>query len=182
MRYYLLNLYLGRVLIAVLADALCFMVAAAATWFLLRPDFPLHEYVLVTLAGVFATFVTLYYTGGYGLTSLGSGRRTIESVFGAMGIAFVVALAIYFTLRTPPRAMEVLAHTAAIYFPLLLGERSERRPAEKLGQALAPLLGPVLRGPLAKYRAVPADEVAAALVTLAQRPATGVQVHHLPLE
>lgn len=64
---------------------------------------------------------------------------------------------------------------------LLLGERAERRPAEQLGQRLAPLLSPLLQGPLARYRAVPADEVAAALVTLAQEPATGVHVHHLPL-
>ncbi len=123
MRYYLLNLYLGRVLIAVLADAVCFVAAAVLTWFVLEPDFPLFEYALVTTGGVFATFVTLYYTGAYGLTSLGSGRRTIESVFGAMGTAFVVALGVYFSLRTPPRTMEVLAHTAAIYFPLMLGGR-----------------------------------------------------------
>ena len=87
------------------------------------PTFPLAEYALVTAGGVFASFVTLYYAGAYGLTSLGSGRRTIESVFAAMGTAFVLALAVYFTLRTPPRAMEVLAHTAAIYFPLMLGGR-----------------------------------------------------------
>jgi len=123
MRYYLLNLYLGRVLVAVLADALCFVVAATLTWFLIEPDFPVHEYVLLTAAGVFGSFVTLYYTGAYGLTTIGSGRRTIESVFAAMGGAFVLALGIYFTLRTPPQAMEVLAHTAAIYFPLMLGGR-----------------------------------------------------------
>ena len=123
MRYYLLNLYLGRVLIAVLADALCFVAAAALTWFMLEPDFPVAGYALLSVGGVFAAFVTLYYAGAYGLTSLGSGRRTIESVFAAMGTAFVLALAVYFTLRTPPRAMEVLAHTAAIYFPLLLGGR-----------------------------------------------------------
>jgi exopolysaccharide biosynthesis polyprenyl glycosylphosphotransferase len=123
MRYYLLNLYLGRVLVAVLADALCFVVAATLTWFLIEPDFPVHEYVLLTAAGVFGSFVTLYYTGAYGLTTIGSGRRTIESVFAAMGGAFVLALAIYFTLHTPPQAMEALAHTAAIYFPLMLGGR-----------------------------------------------------------
>lgn len=65
---------------------------------------------------------------------------------------------------------------------LLLGERGERRPAEKLGQLVAPLLTPLLSGPLKKYRAIDADEVAAALVTLARSPATGVHVHHLPLE
>lgn len=64
---------------------------------------------------------------------------------------------------------------------LLLGERAKRRPGERAAQALAPLLAPLLRGPLAKYRAVPAEEVAAALVTLAGRDAKGVHVHHLPL-
>jgi uncharacterized protein YbjT (DUF2867 family) len=65
---------------------------------------------------------------------------------------------------------------------LLLGDRAERRPGEQAAQVVAPWLAPVLRGPLAKYRAVPAAEVAAALVTLARRPAKGAHVHHLPLE
>ncbi|MGH2521716.1 MAG: NAD(P)H-binding protein, partial [Anaerolineales bacterium] len=65
---------------------------------------------------------------------------------------------------------------------LLLGERAERRPGEKLAQLLAPLLGPFLVGPLAKYRAVPAGDVADALVKLARGAATGAHVHHLPLK
>lgn len=64
---------------------------------------------------------------------------------------------------------------------LLLGERRESRPGEHAGQQLAPLLAPLLAGPLRKYRAVEADDVAAALVTLARTPATGTHVHHLPL-
>ena len=64
---------------------------------------------------------------------------------------------------------------------LLLGERKESRPGEKLGQRVAPLLSPFMLGPLAKYRAVSADEVAAALLELARSPARGAQVHHLPL-
>jgi len=123
MRYYLLNLYLRRVLMAVFVDALCFVFAATASWFLLEPDFPVHQYAIVTAGGVLASFVALYYTGAYGLTTLGSGRRTVESVVAAMGMAFVFALVLYFSLRTPPRGMEALAHTAAIYFPLLLGGR-----------------------------------------------------------
>jgi exopolysaccharide biosynthesis polyprenyl glycosylphosphotransferase len=86
----------------------------------------------VTAGGVVASFVTLYYTGAYGLTTLGSGRRTIESIFGAMGTAFVVALLVYFSLRTPPRAMEALAHAAAIYFPLLVGGRLLFRMVSKM--------------------------------------------------
>ncbi|HEY8154156.1 MAG TPA: sugar transferase [Myxococcota bacterium] len=123
MRYYLLNLYLRRVLMAVLVDASCFLFAAIVSWFLLEPDFPVRQYATATAGGVLASFVALYYTGAYGLTTLGSGRRTVESVFAAMGTAFVLALVVYFSLRTPPRAMEALAHTAAIYFPLLLGGR-----------------------------------------------------------
>jgi uncharacterized protein YbjT (DUF2867 family) len=65
---------------------------------------------------------------------------------------------------------------------LLLGDRAERRPGEQAAQVVAPWLAPMLRGPLAKYRAVRADDVAAALVTLARRPAKGAHVHHLPLE
>jgi uncharacterized protein YbjT (DUF2867 family) len=65
---------------------------------------------------------------------------------------------------------------------LLLGDRTERRPGEKLAQLAAPLLSPLLHGPLAKYRAVDGNEVATALITLARSPATGVHVHHLPLK
>jgi uncharacterized protein YbjT (DUF2867 family) len=62
---------------------------------------------------------------------------------------------------------------------LLLGERAERRPGERLGQLVSPLLAPLLRGPLAKYRPVRAEEVAEAMVRLAFTDARGVQVHHL---
>jgi uncharacterized protein YbjT (DUF2867 family) len=65
---------------------------------------------------------------------------------------------------------------------LLIGDRAERRPAEHAAQIFAPLLASLLRGGLAKYKAVPAEDVSTALVELAQRPATGVHVHHLPLE
>lgn len=64
---------------------------------------------------------------------------------------------------------------------LLLGERAEHRPAEALGQKLAPLLSPLLRGPLAPYRPVTADEVAQALRRLAFSDQRGVHIHTLPL-
>jgi sugar transferase (PEP-CTERM system associated) len=65
----------------------------------------------------------LYYSGAYGLTALGSGRRTLSSLTGAMGMAFVVAMAVYFAVHMSPRATEVMAHVAGLYFPLLVGER-----------------------------------------------------------
>lgn len=60
---------------------------------------------------------------------------------------------------------------------LLLGDRHESRPAERFAQALAPLLGPMLRGRLERYRAIAADEVAAAAVALLQSGGEGVHVH-----
>jgi uncharacterized protein YbjT (DUF2867 family) len=60
---------------------------------------------------------------------------------------------------------------------LLLGERSERRPAERLARTLAPAFNPLLRGRLARYRAIPADEVAAAAVALLAQDSDGTFVH-----
>lgn len=65
---------------------------------------------------------------------------------------------------------------------LLLGTREESRPAEELSQRLSPVLAPLLRGRLARYRPVRGSAVAEALVTLAQRAERGVHVHHLPLD
>lgn len=64
---------------------------------------------------------------------------------------------------------------------LLIAEREERRPGEWLAQKLAPLLSPLMIGKLAIYRAIPAEDVATALITLAARNAPGVHIHHLPL-
>jgi len=47
---------------------------------------------------------------------------------------------------------------------LLVGERQEYRPAEKLGWLLGRLVAPLLVGPSRKYRPIEADAVAAAMV------------------
>jgi hypothetical protein len=61
------------------------------------------------------------------------------------------------------------------------GERDEPRPGEDFAQKLLPVIGPLLLGPLAAYRAAPAEEVARALVELAAREQPGVTVSTLPL-
>lgn len=50
---------------------------------------------------------------------------------------------------------------------LLLGDRRETRPAEAFAQLVAPLFNPLLFGPLAPYRVVRADAVAAAAANAA---------------
>lgn len=64
---------------------------------------------------------------------------------------------------------------------LLLGERSETRPGEDLGQRMAPALNALLPGPLKRYRAISGDDVAAAMLQLGRRPAPGQHIHYLPL-
>jgi uncharacterized protein YbjT (DUF2867 family) len=56
---------------------------------------------------------------------------------------------------------------------LLAGDRSERRPAERAGLALARVLAPLIP---ARWRAVPADALAAAMLHFALRGEPGVRV------
>ena len=59
---------------------------------------------------------------------------------------------------------------------LILGERTGRRTAEGIAQKLAPVLNPLLIGPLRRYRAIPAASIARALVKLARQGPAGVRV------
>lgn len=60
---------------------------------------------------------------------------------------------------------------------LLLGERSEHRPAEAWGQRFAPLTNALMRGPLRRYRAIAAAGVAAAAVAVLSQGEGGRHVH-----
>lgn len=84
--------------------------------------------------------------------------------------------------RTEQALREIGFDTLQIVRPsLLLGPRSENRPAEAMAQKLAPLFSRVLVGPLAKYRAIAGDDVARAIIELSHRDVEGTQVHTLPL-
>lgn len=62
---------------------------------------------------------------------------------------------------------------------LLRGERGgDRRPGERLGIIISPLLNLLLRGRLDRYAAIEADIVAAAIAKLARRDSQGTFTHH----
>lgn len=61
---------------------------------------------------------------------------------------------------------------------LLIGERAERRPAERIAQRIAPLIDPLLIGSLARYGSLSAQRVADAIVALVGRSAPGVHIAH----
>lgn len=65
---------------------------------------------------------------------------------------------------------------------LLLGARTESRPGEHISQKVMPLFNPLLLGPLKKYRAVKAEDVAEAMLQLALGDQRGIHIHHLPLD
>lgn len=60
---------------------------------------------------------------------------------------------------------------------LILGPRADRRPAEALFQAVAPLINSLLLGPADRYAGIAADTVAAAIVALASATAPGRFTH-----
>jgi uncharacterized protein YbjT (DUF2867 family) len=60
---------------------------------------------------------------------------------------------------------------------LLIGPRGERRPAERLMQAAAPLTNLLMQGGLRSYRSIAADEVAAAMQALLAESAPGTFSH-----
>jgi uncharacterized protein YbjT (DUF2867 family) len=94
------------------------------------------------------------------------------------------ALAFYSRVKGRMEAAVSALDYAAVHIlrpSLLLGERTQSRPAEEAAQKLMPKISPLLRGPLARYRPVAGGEVAEAMQRLALRGSPGVHIHHLPL-
>ena len=59
---------------------------------------------------------------------------------------------------------------------ILLGERAESRPGEAIGQWVAKQLPFIFSGPLTKYKGIPADTVAKAMINAVQKPYNGVGI------
>lgn len=80
---------------------------------------------------------------------------------------------------------EVERDIAALGYPalhimkpsLLLGDRTESRLGEKVGEAVMTSLSFLMQGPLKKYRAIDAEAVAFAMVHLASKEQSGTHIH-----
>ncbi|MCG5053301.1 MAG: oxidoreductase [Myxococcales bacterium] len=64
----------------------------------------------------------------------------------------------------------------ALHPGLLLGKREESRPGEAVARAMMPLLNPLLRGPLTRFRGVSAEVVASAAVRACRADSPGIFV------
>ncbi|MBB2167218.1 NAD(P)H-binding protein [Gluconacetobacter aggeris] len=114
-----------------------------------------HDYVLAVARGARA---------------LGAKRFILMTAAGAGGPGFYLR-----TKGEIERAVEALRFERVdlIRPGFLLGERTEHRPVEAIGQRLFAALTPLLRGPLSRWGAIPADTVADAIATLALKEASG---------
>ncbi|OFA30144.1 epimerase [Glaciecola punicea] len=62
--------------------------------------------------------------------------------------------------------MPQLPNAAAVRPPLLMGNRSDHRPGEAWGIKILEGISPIMKGPLAKYRPVYAEQVANEMINL----------------
>jgi len=76
-------------------------------------------------------------------------------------------------------AVKKLPFTAVHIFrpSLLLGERKEKRFGEKAGEVILSVLDFLIVGPLKKYRAVAAADVAKAMIEMANDNGGGIKIH-----
>ena len=69
-----------------------------------------------------------------------------------------------------------IPNTAILRPSLLIGDRTEKRPAEKVAQALFPKINPFLLGPLKKYQSIKATKVAADILWLVENDWKGLKI------
>lgn len=87
----------------------------------------------------------------------------LMSAVGASATSSVFYSRVKGELEDAVRALR-FSHLSVYHPSLLLGDRDEQRTAESLGMAVMPLANRGLIGPWRKYRAIPAETVAAAMV------------------
>ncbi|WP_420133461.1 oxidoreductase [Rhodopseudomonas sp.] len=88
-----------------------------------------------------------------------------------------------FYLRTKGETeRDVLAlgfpHTAIFRPSMIMGERAEHRPLERLFIVLARILNPLLLGAADRFRGIDGGDVARSMIAAARSDATGAQIHH----
>lgn len=105
-----------------------------------------------------------------GARAMGARHFILMTAAGAGGPGFYLR-----TKGEAERAVESLgfARVDLIRPGFLLGQRPQSRPVEAIGQSIFAMLTPVLRGPLSRWGAVPAETVAIAISALANADTPG---------
>lgn len=69
-------------------------------------------------------------------------------------------------------------HTHIFRPSMILGERSENRPRERMFIAVWNVINPLLVGPVSQYRGLTGEEIAQAIANAAQRDTGKVRIYH----
>ena len=70
------------------------------------------------------------------------------------------------------------AHTHIFRPSMIMGNRIEHRPAEKIFQTLWKALNPLLHGKINKYKGIEAEQIATAMINATQKPSEKINRYH----
>jgi uncharacterized protein YbjT (DUF2867 family) len=107
----------------------------------------------------------------------GARRFAIVTAVGADATSPIFYNRVKGELEEALRSVEFPAGIRILHPSMLLGARQESRPAERIGAAIMRATAPLFSLGLTKYKAIPAEDVAAALVTAARSDGAGVVVY-----
>jgi exopolysaccharide biosynthesis polyprenyl glycosylphosphotransferase len=110
MRYYLHNVFFGRVVAAWLTDFSCVAAAVALGHAWLTPERGLAESLQIAALAGLCVVLCLHYAGAYGLRTLGHALRSARSI--ALGSALAAALGLLAFAVVPPGAVDLIALAA----------------------------------------------------------------------
>ena len=127
MQYYLGNPYLRRVLVAVVLDILCFLVAFTLAHSMLGVGWSIREAALYSGLGTTGTFVALYYCRAYSPLALASERSHLLQIWPAITLIFAVAIAFSLVPNMPSGTTEAIPITLALFLPILIAARAAFR-------------------------------------------------------
>lgn len=100
----------------------------------------------------------------------GASRFILVSAVGASSDSPVFYNRVKGDLEGALRGFSFPGGVAVMRPSLLLGQRAEARWAERVSEPLMGLVGPLLRGPLAKYKSIQGSDVAKAMLSAAWEP------------
>lgn len=133
----------------------------------------------IKVAGTQDNFRLVDYTYPLELAKLakreGAAQYVIVTAMGADPASRIFYSRVKGELETALRGLQ-LPSLSVLRPSLLLGEREEYRPGERIGMVLMQALAFAMAGPLAKYKAIPARAVALGMVKAAREAAPGYRI------
>jgi len=105
-----------------------------------------------------------------------------QSVFLVTAVGANAGSSVFYVRTKGEVERDILAlnfdHTHIFRPSMILGERNENRPRERLFISVWNIINPMLVGPVSQYRGLTGEEIAQAIANAAQREAGKVRIYH----